>query len=551
LAAVAAPASRAFTYAVAGSTDVVRGAPVPVGLRGTSKGTEHAEPAGHPASATCAAAAAVLAGCGIAHAARRSREGAAAAGATGPRLKQRASRKRSAVVRQVATIDTQATMTSENEAIVSKSSVLVLGATGTLGRQVVRQFISAGYNVKCIIREKEDRPFSYLTDWGASLIQGSLVAPESLPAALIGVHTVIDCATARPEDPTFDIDWNGKKAFIQCCEAMKVQRYIFCSIKDCDKYTNVPLMNIKYKTEQFLAKTSLRHTVIRITGFMQPLIPQFAFAVLDDQPVWGDDGTSPGIAYVDSQDCARFIAAAASKDRTIGQTLTVSGPKVWTTAEVIKLCEEYSGKGADVNVVPSAVLQLTQAAASSFTWGIDVAERLRFVEVNRADASMARDVMTTETYDILGVDEGSTRTLETYFKEYYRRMFKRITQGEFIPEEGEAERLQQEEEEKLSKAVKKDDADYLPEGYGPEEVVTVLEQREMANRLFDHFVLKRAESDTSDEKQWFGLTPIAEIVNGRSAMFGISLGVFTEWATGVSVSRQITELFDILSPGRS
>mmetsp|Transcript_137 Transcript_137/g.202 ORF Transcript_137/g.202 Transcript_137/m.202 type:complete len:554 (-) Transcript_137:161-1822(-) len=475
--------------------------------------------------------------------------GATAAVALGLRAANR-KRRSPKVSRRVATldsVDTDASMSKENEALVNKKSVLVLGATGTLGRQVVRQFIDAGYTVKCLIREKEDRPFSYLTDWGATLIQGSLVAPESLPAALIGVHTVVDCATARTEDPTYEIDWKGKKTFIQCCEAMKIQRYIFCSIKDCDKYTNVPLMNMKYQTEQFLKKTSMRTTNVRITGFFQPLIPQFAFSILDDQEVWGDDGSTSGIAYVDSQDCARFVLAAASKDRTIGKTVTVSGPKVWSTTEVIKLCESMSGKSADVKSVPSAILKVTEIAASSFLWGIDVAERLRFAEAGRNDEFSSRDVMTQETYDLLGLKEDQTRTLEDYFKEYYRRMFKRITQGEFIPEEGEVERLKKEEDEKTALAAAKPSDDYVPEGVAPEEQVTVLEQREMANRLFDFFVLKRAEDDGSDEKQWFGLSPIAEIINGRSAMMGISLGLFTEWATDVSVTRQCIELYDILA----
>jgi len=37
--------------------------------------------------------------------------------------------------------------------------------------------------------------------------------------------------------------------------------------------------------------------------------------VLDDQKVWGDDGSMPGIAYIDSQDVSRMMASAMIKDR--------------------------------------------------------------------------------------------------------------------------------------------------------------------------------------------------------------------------------------------
>lgn len=32
-------------------------------------------------------------------------------------------------------------------------------------------------------------------------MQADLSKPESIPATLVGIHTVIDCATGRPEEP--------------------------------------------------------------------------------------------------------------------------------------------------------------------------------------------------------------------------------------------------------------------------------------------------------------------------------------------------------------
>lgn len=45
-------------------------------------------------------------------------------------------------------------------------------------------------------------PADFLRDWGATTVQADLTDPSSLPAALVGVSTVIDCATARPEEST-------------------------------------------------------------------------------------------------------------------------------------------------------------------------------------------------------------------------------------------------------------------------------------------------------------------------------------------------------------
>eukprot|EP00929_Paragymnodinium_shiwhaense_P007828 TRINITY_DN111735_c0_g1_i1.p1 TRINITY_DN111735_c0_g1~~TRINITY_DN111735_c0_g1_i1.p1 ORF type:complete len:585 (+),score=212.04 TRINITY_DN111735_c0_g1_i1:80-1834(+) len=433
---------------------------------------------------------------------------------------------------------------------VQKTSVLVLGATGTLGRQVVRQLLNAGYSVRCMLRNRVDRPFSFLLDWGATVVQGSLTQPESLPSALIGIHTVVDCATARAEESAFNIDWEGKKAFIQCCHKMKIQRYVFCSIKDCDKYPNVPLMNIKAKTEDFLQKSKLRYTNVRLSGFMQPLISQYALNVLDEQKVWGDDGQAAGIAYVDSNDAARFITAVTTKEGTIGKTLYVSGPKVWTTGEVIQLCEKLSGRQAEVDQVSTTMVQATQAAASFFEWSIDVAERLRFIEVT-GGSQAAAGVMNEDTYKLLGMEQTSTRQLEEYIGEYYKRVFKMLTAGKYEPDDGEQEAEKAEEDRKLQMAINKLATDSLPAGQPEEEEVTIQYQREMSDRIQMLFEDRGLDVSESGANNWFGWTGIAELLNGRFAMTGIALGLFSEWATGQSFPSQISGIIDIFSaPGQ-
>jgi nucleoside-diphosphate-sugar epimerase len=160
---------------------------------------------------------------------------------------------------------------------------------------------------------------------------------------------------------------------------------------------------------------------------MQGLISQIAIPVLENQTVWVS-GTPTPIAYMNTQDVARFAVAALNRPETIRQALPVVGPRAWSTGEITQLCEKFSGKSARVFRVRPFLLRLMQGAASFFEPAVNVAERLSFDKVVGGGTPLNAPM--EESYAAFGLDPAETTSLESYLKEYYDTILKRLREME-------------------------------------------------------------------------------------------------------------------------
>jgi uncharacterized protein YbjT (DUF2867 family) len=303
--------------------------------------------------------------------------------------------------------------------------VLVVGGTGTLGRQIARRAIDQGHQVRCIVRSP--RKAHFLQEWGCDLTRGDLLEPDSLTYALEGQEAVIDAATARPSDPVYATDWDGTLNLLRACDQAGVRRFVFLSLLGAHQHRAVPLLDIKACLEDLLADSDFDYTILRSVAFMQGVIGQFAIPVLENQTVWVS-GTPTPIAYMNTQDVARFAVAALERPQTLRQAFPVVGPKAWTTGEIVQLCERDSGRSARVFRVRPFLIRWMQALASFFEPGVNVAERLAFAEVTGGGEAL--DAPMEASYAAFGLNPAETTGLEDYLKEYYDRILKRLRELE-------------------------------------------------------------------------------------------------------------------------
>ena len=316
-------------------------------------------------------------------------------------------------------------------------SLLIIGGTGTLGRQIVLQALTKGYKVRCLVRNF--RKANFLKEWGVELVYGDLTKPETIPPCLKGITAIIDASTSRPDelDSLKSVDWEGKLYLLEAAKNAKIERFIFFSIQNSEGLSKIPLPKVKYIIEQKIINSTLPYTIFRLTGFYQNLIGQYAIPILENLPIWVTD-ENMYIAYMDTQDIAIFCLRSLQLPKTTNQLVSLDGLKFWASSEVIKLCEQLAGQSAQVQRIPSALLTVTTKIFGFFEWGQNISDRLSFTQImsndknslqkfqNEATTKEPAELLTNETYETFKIESSDIIQLEDYFLEYFIRLLKRL-----------------------------------------------------------------------------------------------------------------------------
>ncbi|WP_084962765.1 NAD(P)H-binding protein [Thermoactinospora rubra] len=205
-------------------------------------------------------------------------------------------------------------------------SILVTGATGNVGGEVVRALLRAGAPVKALVRAPRD-----LLD-GVEQVVGDLNRPETLGAALEGVRGVFLL-------PGYD-DMPGQ---LEQMRRAGVTRVVLLSgLSTVAKDTDNAVSAYMIRSETAVRESGLEWTFLRPSAFMSNTLrwlPQ-----LRDGDVVRDAFGGVPVANVDPYDIAAVAAEALLRPGHSGRIYPLSGPEALLPAERLAVLGRVLGR---------------------------------------------------------------------------------------------------------------------------------------------------------------------------------------------------------------
>lgn len=304
-------------------------------------------------------------------------------------------------------------------------SLLILGSTGTLGRQITRKALDEGFQVKCFVRNF--RRAVFLKEWGAELIYGDLKILDTIPRSLYGVTAIIDASTARPMDFSVAdiVELESKKVFIRAAQLANIRRYVFFSIVNAESYQDIPLMKFKVQVQSRLLDSRIGYTIFYLYGFFQGVIHQYAIPILEKRSIWTTE-RAEAIPYIDTQDIAKFAIKSLSIKAARNNIFYLSGRSQWTSLEIIELCEKLSGQKSKISKISIFILRLLRKITRFFQWTWSISERLAFANI-LVEKQLPK-LSVNPVFDTFQVCCDDLNSLDNYLQDYFSSILQRMKQ---------------------------------------------------------------------------------------------------------------------------
>ncbi|MCB0635480.1 MAG: NmrA family NAD(P)-binding protein, partial [Lewinella sp.] len=176
--------------------------------------------------------------------------------------------------------------------------ILVIGATGWLGREICRQLTEKDLPVRAMVRPiSEPAKVAELKNMGAIPVVGDLRDPVTFMSVLEGVDTVIATVSSMPfsyvpgDNDMQRVDEAGMIRFIESAQQAGVRHFIYTSFSG-DFGLDFPLAHAKRSVEGHLHQSGMTYTILRPSCFMEAwLTPAVGFDVANRQVTIYGDGT--------------------------------------------------------------------------------------------------------------------------------------------------------------------------------------------------------------------------------------------------------------------
>jgi uncharacterized protein YbjT (DUF2867 family) len=241
-------------------------------------------------------------------------------------------------------------------------TILVTGATGNIGRILVKELAAANVTARALVRSREKA--EGIEKLGLEAVIGDLDKPETLKPALKGIEKVFLLSAPDPRQ----VELQGN--LIKAAKTEGVRHIIKLSAIGVDRgEDSFTLARLHRETEEEIERSGIDYTHLRPNGFMQNAL-MFAGTIKSQGAFYAPLGDAK-VSYVDARDVAAVAFSTLTKDGHEGKAYEITGPESLAYTDVAHELSTATGREVKYVDVPMEAARQAMLGMGLSEWLAD------------------------------------------------------------------------------------------------------------------------------------------------------------------------------------
>jgi divinyl chlorophyllide a 8-vinyl-reductase len=321
--------------------------------------------------------------------------------------------------------------------------VLVIGATGTIGRATVRALINQGYEVICFVRQRAGAGGALLPEQTTTLFDGASIryGDVSNPASLKDqgfkgerFDVLVSCLASRTGNPkdAWAIDHQAHMHVLEAAKRAGVNHFVLLSAI-CVQKPLLAFQHAKLAFENALIESGMTYSIVRPTAFFKSLSGQLERVKKGKPFLLFGDGTLTACKPISDNDLGDYITGCIHDQTRHNRILPIGGPgAAITPREQGEKLFELLGQEVRFKQIPVVMMDVIIAVLSFLGRVIpSLADKAELARIGRYYATESMLVWDEQSgsYDASATPSTGTQTLFDFYAD--------LVQGGEAPERGD------------------------------------------------------------------------------------------------------------------
>jgi len=223
--------------------------------------------------------------------------------------------------------------------------ILITGASGNVGREVLDQIAKTGARVRAGYKDAG----ASSAPKGVEVVTIDYNKPETIAAALKGVDRVFLVGPPTAQLPALE------RSAVDVIAQANIKQLVKLSAMGGRDAT---FTRQHAESEDYILSRRVPYTFLRPNGFMQNWVNYNASTINAQNAFYGSEGDGK-VSHIDIRDVAAVAVKTLTEDGHIGKTYTLTGPEPLTNNQIAQILSSAAGR--EIRFVNLPAEQLKQA----------------------------------------------------------------------------------------------------------------------------------------------------------------------------------------------